>query len=139
MPAHATTSGHSPHHRPRAWLLACAAGILLLAGCARFRLAAPVPDPDPAGHGSQAMEYRKAILHDHFWGSAGEPRLLLTECTQGIRDVILHRSLAHDLAGVLTLGMWMPVELHYRCMAPPEKPAARPAPSRKRSRTRGLS
>lgn len=137
MPSHATTSGRFPPHRPRAWLIACAAAVLLLAGCARFRLAAPMPDP--AGHGGQAMEYRRVIVHDRFWGSAAEPRILFTECTQGIRDVILHRSLAHDLAGVLTLGMWMPVELHYRCVAPPEKPAARPSPSRKRSRTRGLS
>lgn len=118
-------------------IAACMAGLLILPGCASFQIT--VPDSDPAKPEGYTQGYSKKTLHAYFWGLWLNPPVLLTECQgQGINDVIIYRTLAQDLAGVMTLGLWMPTEVYYRCKAPPARPGMPPSPS-KRSKSRQLS
>lgn len=116
---------------------ACMAGTLVLPGCASFQVT--VPDSDPIRPEGHTEGYLKKTMHAYFWGWVLDPQVLAAECHgQGINDVIIYRTLAHDLAGVATLGLWMPTEVYFRCKAPPTRPGVIPSPS-KRSRTRQLS
>ena len=128
MNAATTTSSRSSFRST--CLAVCMAGFLALSGCASFQITIPDSDPiKPKGH---TEGYLKKTMHAYFWG-------LVLECEgQGINDVIVYRSLAHDLAGVVTLGLWMPTEGYYRCKAPPTRPGVLPSPS-KRSKSRHLS
>ena len=38
------------------------------------------------------------------------------------------KTFGQDLAGVLTLGMWMPVDVRFRCKAPPTTGGVIPVP-----------
>ncbi|SEO53523.1 Bor/Iss family lipoprotein [Nitrosovibrio sp. Nv6] len=117
----------------RVWCIAaCMTAILVLPGCASFQVT--VPDSDPIQPEGQAAEYQKKTMHAFFWGLVLDPQVFAAECHgQGINDVVVYRTLAHDLAGVVTLGLWMPTEVRFRCKAPPTRPGVLPVP-RKRSR-----
>lgn len=133
----AATTINSRSSLRSACLAACMAGFLILSGCASFQITVPDSDPiKPKGH---TEGYLKKTMHAYFWGWVLDPRILSAECEgQGINDVIIYRSLAHDLAGVVTLGLWMPTEVYYRCKAPPARLSVPPSPS-KRSKSRQLS
>ena len=117
--------------KPRTWCIAaCIAGLLVLPGCASFQIT--VSDSDPIQPEGQAHEYEKKTLHAYFWGLLLDPQVLAAECHgQGINDVVIYRTLAHDLAGVVTLGLWMPTEVRFRCKTPPTRPGVLPVPSRR--------
>src|SRR5688500_9827900 len=101
------------------------AGLLALSGCASFQVT--VPDSDPIQLEGQAAAYQKKTMHAFFWGLLLDPQLFAAECHgQGINDVVIDRTLAHDLAGVATLGLWMPTEVRFRCKAPPTRPGVLP-------------
>ncbi|MBA2658083.1 MAG: hypothetical protein H0U72_00605 [Nitrosospira sp.] len=118
-------------------IAACMTSLLVLPGCASFQITVPESDPiKPKGH---TEGYLKKTMHAFFWGLVLDPQVLSAECDgQGINDVIIYRTLAHDLAGVVTLGLWMPTEVYFRCKAPPTRPGMLPSPS-KRSKSRQLS
>jgi hypothetical protein len=116
----------------RSWCAAACMGLLLLSGCASFQVS--VPDSDPINPEGQTAGYQKKIMHAYFWGLMLDPQVFAAECHgQGINDVVIYRTLAQDLAGVITLGLWMPTEVGFRCKAPPTRPGTLPVP-RKRSR-----
>lgn len=115
----------------------CMAGLLFLPGCASFQVT--VPDSDPIQPEGQVADYRQKTMHAYFWGMVLDPQVLAAECHgQGINDVVIFRTLAHDLAGVITLGLWMPADVRFRCKAPPTRPGVLPVP-RKRPRSRNVS
>ena len=118
--------------KPGTWYIAaCLAGLLVLPGCASFQVT--VPDSDPIQPEGQASEYQTKTLHAYFWGLVLDPQVFAAECHgQGINDVVIYRTLAHDLAGVVTLGLWMPTEVRFRCKAPPTRPGVLPVPSKRR-------
>lgn len=92
-------------------------GLLLLSGCASFQIT--IPDSDPIQLHGQQEEYAKETMHAFFWGLILDPQILSAECKgQGINDVAIDRTLIHDLAGVITLGIWMPTKVRYRCKTP---------------------
>ena len=81
-------------------------------GCANYQVR--IPDID-------ALEkpYRGGTMHAFFWGFWVNPQVMAAECQgEAINDVVITRTYLHDLASVLTLGVWMPVEVHFRCRAP---------------------
>lgn len=123
--------GIMEHFRSR-FVAVCMASLLFLPGCASFHLT--VPDSDPIQPEGQAAEYQKKTMHAYFWGLVLDPQVFSAECRgQGMNDVVIYRTLAHDLAAVVTLGLWMPTEVGFRCKAPPTRPGVLPVP-RKRSR-----
>jgi len=101
--------------------------LLLLPGCASFQIT--IPDSDPIQLQGQDEEYVNKTMHAFFWGFVINPQVLAAECRgQGINDVVVDRSLVHDLVGVVTLGLWMPTEVRFRCKAPPTRPGVLPVP-----------
>lgn len=111
----------------RTAVLVVASGLFLAPGCASYHVR--TPDSDPV-----AERYQRATVHAYVWGLWYDPQVLMARCeSQALDDVIVQRSYLHDLAGVLTLGLWMPTTLEYRCKAPrgdvgrfPEPPPRRP-------------
>jgi len=51
-----------------------------------------------------------------FWGKWNDPEILAADCaTEGMNDVVVKRNYFYDLASVFTLGIFMPIEVTYRC------------------------
>lgn len=113
----------------------CLAALLLLCGCASYQVT--VPDSDPIRLEGQATAYQKKTMHAFFWGLLLDPQVFAAECHgQGINDVVIDRTLVHDLAGVITLGLWMPTDVRFRCKVPPTRPGVLPVPSKRKNMSR---
>lgn len=111
---HAAKKIRNPGGLLRAAVLA---SLLCLPACASYQVR--VVDSDPIRVEGQKGEYFEETMHAYFWGLVLSPQVLSApgECL-GINDVVIDRSFAHDLASVLTLGLWMPMDVRYRCKAP---------------------
>lgn len=110
----------------------CLASLLVLSGCATYQVT--VPDSDPIRSEGQTAEYQSETMHAFFWGLLLHPQVLSAECQgQGINDVVVFRTWLHDYVSVITLGLWMPTQVRFRCKAPPTRPGILPG-ARKRSR-----
>lgn len=109
--------------------LACGAivaGLSTLQACAEYRIT--VPDSDPIQLEGQD-EYVRRSMNAWFWGNSMDPQVLAADCQgEGINDLVVERSYDQDLISVLTLGIWMPFEVRYRCKAPPTSGATFPEP-----------
>ena len=105
-------------------LLACLA---LTQGCAEYRVEMRSSDP-------VRETYEGDTMQAYAWGLWYSPQVLTANCdSEAINDVVVKRNYLHDLASVFTLGIWMPMEITYRCKAPagdigsfPEAPSPRP-------------
>jgi hypothetical protein len=85
--------------------------LTLATSCATYRVETFDTDPE--------IKYRGGTIHSLAWGTWYSPQLIAAECHgRGINDVRVHRNILYDLAGVLTLGFWMPAEIELRCRAP---------------------
>lgn len=103
------------------------AAILAMQSCAAYRIS--VPDSDPIQLEGQQDEYVERSMNAYFWGSFLDPQIVAAECQgQGINDVVVDRNWLQDLASVLTLGIWMPAEVRYRCKAPATSGSVFPEP-----------
>jgi Bor protein len=101
-------------------VLALAAGLLAMPGCASYQVT--VPDSDPIQLEGQEGSYVEKTMNAYFWGLVLDPQVLAAECQgQGINDVVIDRTLGHDVASVFTLGIWMPMDVRFRCKAPPTR------------------
>ncbi len=96
---------------------------IVLAGCASHQVR--TPDSDPL-----EQTYESRMVHAYFWGAVLDPQVVAADCEDGLNDVVVEDNFLYDLAGVVTLGIWMPGEVRYRCRAPagdlgdfPEAPA----------------
>lgn len=104
-------------------VLACAQG------CASYQLR--IPDSDPA-----VETYEGGAMNAYVWGIWYNPQVMAAECQgEGINDVVVKQNYLQALATVVTLGIWMPTRVTFRCKAPhgdvgafPEAP--RRAPTR---------
>src|SRR3970040_2409016 len=88
-------------------VLVLVAGVAWAQGWATYRVTPPhfVPADTP---------YRKATMHAFFWGTWNDPEVLPADCgREAINDVRIQRNYLHDLASVLTLGIWMPIEAEF--------------------------
>jgi hypothetical protein len=87
-------------------------GALVFAqGCANYRL--EIHDSDPT-----KPPYETEMLHAFLWGIWYNPQVLTAKCNDGINDVVVKSNYLYDLVSVVTLGIWMPIEVDYRCKAP---------------------
>ena len=104
------------------------AAIIGLASCAQYQIT--IPDSDPIQLEGQDGPYVSKTMHAYFWGNIMDPQVLAAACQgQGINDVFVDRNFAYDLASVLTLGVWSPLDLRFRCKAPPPRSGAFPDPA----------
>src|SRR3972149_10261588 len=96
------------------WLpvLVLVAGLTYAQGCATYQVR--MPDDDPA-----KLTYEGGTMHAYLWGLFYDPQVMTADCeSKAINDVEIKRNYLHDLASVLTLGIWMPMEVHFRGRAP---------------------
>jgi hypothetical protein len=87
-----------------------AAASLLLSGCAYHRLT--VADPNP---GSPWIG-----VDSNAAGFGAIERRTVAECPTNLLDQVrVRQTFAQSLATVLTLGLWMPTRIEYRCAKAP--------------------
>ena len=81
-------------------------------GCAQYHL--DMKDSDPA-----EKPYTGQMIHALGWGLLYKPQQITTDCNTetGINDVFVKSNYLYNLASVLTLGIWMPIEIEHRCQA----------------------
>ncbi len=85
---------------------------VLLQGCANYQ--ARVADGKPL-----EPQYQGGMMSAYAWGSWVSPEIMSAqECKRGMYDVVVESNYLYSLASVVTLGMWMPVDVRYRCKAP---------------------
>jgi hypothetical protein len=85
---------------------------VLLPGCASYQ--ARVADGKPL-----EPEYQGGLMSAYAWGSWVSPEIMSAEeCKRGMYDVVVESNYLYSLASVVTLGLWMPVDVSYRCKAP---------------------
>lgn len=113
-----------PTMRHTVRILVLAAGLALAQGCATYRVT--IPDSDP-----QVKTYRGGAMHAYLWGVWYDPQVMAADCQgEGINDVVITRNYLQDLASVVTLGIWMPATVHFRCKAPRGDVGPLPPPRR---------
>ena len=79
----------------------------VLTGCYHYRVA--VPDP------SVATEYQRRTTHALFWGLVQE-NITAADClSNSINGVRVTTNLGYALLALVTLGIWMPMEIEWRC------------------------
>jgi hypothetical protein len=92
-------------------------GMLALQGCAEYRVSLTESEPvQPEGEASEDVTH---TVDAYFWGNVLEPQVVTVDCEgEGIEDVAVQRTDQQRLISVVTLGIWMPADLRYRCKAP---------------------
>lgn len=84
-------------------------GLACVQGCAEYQVRIPDSHPDD-------ITYQGGTINAWFWGKWSDPQVMTAECqTEGINDVVIKRNYWDDLASVFTLGMYMPIEVNFRC------------------------
>jgi len=91
-------------------------------GCSHHRVVAQTGDP--------AQVSTKAQTHTQFfWGLVGEPTIYVDDCTaHALHDVEVSTTFWQGLATVITLGIWMPATVEWRCATVPETTSDAPIP-----------
>lgn len=99
--------------------IVCLRSVILLVliynvtGCAaEYRIS--VPDSDDTG-----MQPQEVRMDAYLWGTNMSPQVVWPKCEGvGINDVTVVDHLGYDLIGVISLGIWKPITVRYRCKAP---------------------
>ena len=82
-------------------------------GCYHFRISPTKFDP--------ATEYRSSTVHGLFWGAAQSPKVLYADnCVVSNRldEVRMTTNLGYSLLTVVTIGIWCPMKVEWRCAKP---------------------
>ena len=86
--------------------------LMCTSGCASHQLRTPSSDP-------RHETYESETSNAFFWGLVMSPQKMSADCGDtGFNDVVVERNYLQDLVSVITLGIWMPVSVEYRCRAP---------------------
>jgi hypothetical protein len=81
------------------------------AGCANYHLRSPEPNP--------ATGYRHATLHAFLWGAIEEEKVAETCQSNAIDEVRVQTNYGYALITVVTLGIWMPMDVAWKCRKRP--------------------
>lgn len=99
-------------NRRRCIAAAAVAAVMLLQGCANYQTR--VADGQPI-----EPQYKKEMMNAYLWGSFVKPEIMSAEdCKRGMYDVVVENNYLYSLASVFTLGIWMPIDVSYRCKSP---------------------
>ena len=83
-----------------------------LQGCANYQ--ARVADGKPL-----EQAYKGGTMNAYMWGAWVSPEIRSAEdCKRGMYDVVVENNYLYSLVSVVTLGIWMPMDVSYRCKAP---------------------
>lgn len=91
--------------------VAAIASALLVQGCATYE--ARVADGKP-----DLPEYKGGTMNALLFGVYVDPEIQSAEtCRNGMYDVVAKNNYLYSLASVITLGIWMPLDVEFRCKA----------------------
>ncbi len=76
-------------------------------GCAHYRVVVPEPTP--------ATDFETDTMQAFLWGAIEDTKVTDNCVDNAIDEVRVRQTLPHVLATVLTLGIWMPLEVEWRC------------------------
>jgi hypothetical protein len=97
-------------------LLASAVFALAAAGCSTTTVSVPNPDP--------VTEYREhnTTAHTFFWGLVQDPQTVVAaNCeSNSLDNVRVSTNYGFALVTVLSLGIWSPLEVNWRCAEAPD-------------------
>jgi hypothetical protein len=97
-------------------VLVLVAGSMFVEGCADYHVT--VPDSHP-----NDINYQGRTVNALVWGKWYDPQVLEADCgRETINDVVIKRNYLHDLASVFTFGIWMPIEVNFRCASDRVRP-----------------
>lgn len=91
-------------------LVISAVSALAVSGCASYRISIPNEDYTD-------IQHKEASMNAYLWGNIMSPLVEPADCEGGINDVIVDDNLGYDFIGVITLGIWKPISIRYRCKA----------------------
>ena len=81
--------------------------IIGLQGCYHFRVTTPNPDP--------ATDYEHRTMHSYFWGLVQETQPADDCLSNSLDEVEVSTNLGYSLISVVTLGIWVPMDVRWRC------------------------
>jgi hypothetical protein len=92
-------------------LLACS---LALCNCYSYRVAT---------HAQAGTEFQTRTAHSFFWGLVQNPKEISTPIcdslnTNGVSIVQVQSNFGYSLITVLTLGIWSPMKIQWKCSKP---------------------
>ncbi len=93
----------------------CVALLLTGSSCFHYRVAAPGPE-------RPATDYKGKMAHAYLWGMFQKPNPITPDnCPDGVDlyDVRVTTNYAYLLVSVLSLGIWVPMEIEWRCAKKP--------------------
>ncbi len=86
--------------------------MLFIPGCYHYRVIAPYPEP--------ATEYEKRTVHSLFWGLMQPRDISAEDClSNALDEVQVTHNLGYSIISVATLGIWMPMDVRWRCAKEP--------------------
>lgn len=83
--------------------------LVILHGCYAYRVEVPHPDP--------VTEQESKMAHSLFWGLVQVPQSVVAkDCVSNALDEVhVTTNLGYAFATVLTLGIWAPIDVEWRC------------------------
>ena len=95
------------------------AGALSLPGCYTYHVY-QVGGPDGRELGNQpATEWKHQTLHAFAWGAIRQD-LPVDNCRpSGMEEIKIDTNIGYVLVSAVTLGLWVPLEVSWRCAKPP--------------------
>lgn len=97
-------------------LAALVASVVLLEGCVRYRVVVPEPNP--------ATDYESATMHAYLWGAV-EETLPTENCVDNLIDEVrVVHTFPNLLVSALSLGVYMPMRVEWRCAKRPQSPGS---------------
>lgn len=86
--------------------------LFFLNGCYHYRVIAPDPDP--------ATDYESRVAHSLFWGLLQARDISADDClSNALDEVRVTANLGYSVISVATLGIWMPMNVQWRCAKEP--------------------
>lgn len=104
-----TRTSFIPLLRPVFHVVLLMVSLFFVQGCAEYQVT--IADSHPSD-----INYNGTTMKALFWGNWNDPEVLAADCApEGINDVVVKNNYLHSLASVFSLGIFMPVEVTYRC------------------------
>jgi hypothetical protein len=86
--------------------------LFFLNGCYHYRVVAPDPEP--------ATEYENRVVNSLFWGLMQAKDISADDClSNALDEVRVTTNLVYSVVSVATLGIWMPMNVQWRCAKEP--------------------
>lgn len=90
-------------------------GVLVLVlgsqGCYHYRVTPPDPDP--------ATDYERRTVHAFAWGLVQEDVRAVDCVSNALDEVRVTTNFGYLAASVVTLGVWVPLQVEWRCAKKP--------------------